>query len=83
LYNFSWGIQASVLQNLILQETFNIYFYRVVVLNSFNAIREAFKLDAFSGRPALKMLEIRNGGMVNVGKCINILNNSSHKCAHY
>ncbi len=60
----------------------SISIFRVVVLNSFNAIREAFKLDAFSGRPALKMLEVRNGGMVNVGKCINILNNSSHKCAH-
>ncbi|OXA42687.1 Methyl farnesoate epoxidase [Folsomia candida] len=34
----------------------------VVVLNSYYTIREAFKEDAFSGRPTLKMLEVRNSG---------------------
>jgi hypothetical protein len=37
--------------------------YRVVVLSSFYTIREAFKDGAFSGRPALKMLQVRNGGV--------------------
>lgn len=36
------------------------------MLNSYYTIREAFKEDAFSGRPTLKMLEVRNSG-ANVG----------------
>lgn len=36
---------------------------RVVVLNDYNVIREAFKEDAFCGRPDLKMLEVRNDGI--------------------
>ncbi|CAL8077563.1 unnamed protein product [Orchesella dallaii] len=37
--------------------------YRVIVLNDHNVIRDAYKEDAFSGRPDLKMLEVRNGGI--------------------
>jgi len=36
---------------------------RVVVLNDHNVIRDAFKEDVFAGRPDLKMLEVRNGGV--------------------
>ncbi|ODN06219.1 Methyl farnesoate epoxidase, partial [Orchesella cincta] len=37
--------------------------YRVIVLNDHNVIRDAYKEDAFSGRPDLNMLEVRNGGI--------------------
>ncbi|CAG7786193.1 unnamed protein product [Allacma fusca] len=44
---------------------FTIYLgnYRVVVLNDYKTIKDAFKEDNFSGRPNLKMLEVRNQGV--------------------
>ena len=38
-------------------------YFRVVVLNDYKLIRDAFKEDVFSGRPTLKMLEVRNQGV--------------------
>lgn len=33
------------------------------MLNDYDVIREAYKEDVFAGRPNLKMLEVRNGGI--------------------
>jgi len=46
---------------------------RVVVLNDYQSIRNAFKEDVFSGRPDLKMLEVRNAGIRKGRKTRNCL----------
>ena len=38
------------------------YFFRIVILNSFEAIRDAYREDGFAGKPTSYLMQLRSQG---------------------